>query len=81
MAAEIDGMLDGAGLGLALLAPAFPAQRRTVVDGCVRVDGRLADETPIARDPAFPRTGASVLGLLAAGGVRPTAALPSPCAA
>ena len=42
VAAEIDGMLDGAGLGLALLTPAFPAQRRTVVDGCVRVDGRLA---------------------------------------
>jgi uncharacterized protein YgbK (DUF1537 family) len=76
VAAEIDGMLDGAGLGLALLTPAFPAQRRTVVDGCVRVDGRLADETPIARDHTFPRTGASVLGLLAAGGVRPTAALP-----
>ena len=76
VAAEIDGMLDGAGLGLALLTPAFPAQRRTVVDGCVRVDGRLLDETPIARDPTFPRTGASLLELLAAGGVRPTAALP-----
>ena len=76
VAAEIDGMLDGARLGLALLTPAFPAQRRTVVDGCVRVDGRPADEMPIARDPTFPRTGASVLGLLAAGGVRPTAALP-----
>jgi uncharacterized protein YgbK (DUF1537 family) len=76
VAAEIDGMLEGSGLGLALLTPAFPAQRRTVIDGCVRVDGRLADETPIARDPAFPRTGASVLGLLVAGGVRPIAALP-----
>jgi uncharacterized protein YgbK (DUF1537 family) len=76
VAAEVDGMLDGTGLGLALLTPAFPTQRRTVVDGCVRVDGRPADETPIARDPAFPRTGASVLGLLAAGGVRPSAALP-----
>ncbi|HEY7141750.1 MAG TPA: four-carbon acid sugar kinase family protein [Methylomirabilota bacterium] len=74
--AEVDGMLDGAGLGLALLAPAFPAQRRTVVDGCVRVEDRPVDETPIARDPAFPRTGASVLGALIADGIRPVAALP-----
>ena len=74
--AEIDGMLHGTGLGLALLAPAFPAQRRTVVDGGVRVEGRPVDETPIAGDPAFPRTGASVLGALVAGGVRPVAALP-----
>jgi uncharacterized protein YgbK (DUF1537 family) len=74
--AELDGMLDGAGLGAALLAPAFPAQRRTVVDGCVRVEGRPVDETPIARDPAFPRTGASVLGALVADGVRPVTALP-----
>ena len=76
VAAEIDGMLSGAGLELALLSPAFPAQHRTVVDGCLLVEGRPADETPIALDPAFPRTGASVLGLLAAEGVRPVAALP-----
>ena len=76
LAAEVDGMLDGAGLAMALLAPAFPAQRRAVVDGRLHVDGRSADETPIARDPAFPRTGSSVLALLAAGGVRPVAALP-----
>src|SRR5262245_45001410 len=75
-AAEIDGMLDGSGRAMALLTPAFPAQRRTVVDGCVRVDGRPADETAIARDPAFPPTGASVLALLAASGVRPVSILP-----
>jgi uncharacterized protein YgbK (DUF1537 family) len=76
VAAELDGMLDGAGLAMALLAPAFPAQHRTVVDGRLHVDGRPAGETAIARDPAFPPTGASVLGLIAAGGVRPVAALP-----
>jgi uncharacterized protein YgbK (DUF1537 family) len=69
-------MLDGAGLEVALLTPAFPAQRRVVVEGCLHVDGRPAEETAIARDPAFPRTGASVLGLLAAGGLRPVTALP-----
>jgi D-threonate/D-erythronate kinase len=73
--AELDGMLDGTGLGTALLAPAFPAQGRTVVDGRLLVHGRPSEETPIARDPTFPRTGASVLALLAAGGVRPAAAL------
>ena len=76
VAAEIDGMLGGAGLETALLSPAFPAQHRTVVDGCLLVDDRPAHETPIALDPAFPRTGASVLGLLAAEGVRPVASLP-----
>ena len=77
VAAEIDGMLDGVGLGLALLTPAFPAQRRTVVDGWVRVDGRLGSTRRRSRATRrFPRTGASLLGLLAAGGVRPAAALP-----
>jgi len=76
VAAEMDGMLDGSGLALALLAPAFPAQGRTVVDGQLHVDGRLADETAIARDPAFPPTGASLLALLAAGLVGPATALP-----
>jgi uncharacterized protein YgbK (DUF1537 family) len=76
VAAEIDGMLDGAGLEMAILSPTFPFQHRVVVDGCLLVDGRSADETPIALDPAFPRTGGSVLGLLAADGMRPVAALP-----
>jgi uncharacterized protein YgbK (DUF1537 family) len=76
VAGEVDGMLDGAGLAMALLTSAFPAQRRTVIDARLLVDGRSADETAIARDPLFPRTGANVLALLAAGGVRPVGALP-----
>jgi uncharacterized protein YgbK (DUF1537 family) len=75
-AAEVDGMLDGAGAALALVAPAFPAQRRTVVDGCVRVDGQTAEATAVARDPGFPSTGASALALLAAAGVGPVTPLP-----
>jgi uncharacterized protein YgbK (DUF1537 family) len=78
VAAELEGMLDGSGLPVALLAPAFPGQRRTVEDGCLRVDGRPAGETAIARDPAFPPTGASVLALLAAGGVAPVTPVPLP---
>jgi uncharacterized protein YgbK (DUF1537 family) len=76
VAAEIDGMLDGTGLEMALLSPAFPAQRRIVVDGRLLVDGQPADQTPIALDPTFPRIGASVLGILAADGMRPIAVLP-----
>src|SRR5262249_37043289 len=76
VALEIDGMLDGTGLETALLPPAFPAQHRAVVDGCLLVESRPADATPMALDPAFPRTGASVLGLLAVDGLRPIAALP-----
>jgi uncharacterized protein YgbK (DUF1537 family) len=74
--AELLGALDGAELTTALLAPAFPAQGRTVVDGELLVDGRPVSETPLARDPVFPRTGASVLAMLADGGARPLGALP-----
>lgn len=76
IAAELLGMLDGAGLATALLTPAFPIQGRTVIDGVLRVDGRPATESPVARDPVFPRTGASVLAMLADGGARPVSALP-----
>ena len=69
-------MLEGSGLSLALLAPAFPAQGRTVVDGRLRVDGGPVDGTAISRDPTFPPTGASVPALLVVGGVRPIAVLP-----
>jgi 4-hydroxythreonine-4-phosphate dehydrogenase len=76
LAAELAGMLEGSGLASALVAPAFPAQGRVVRDDQVHVDGRLLDAGPIARDPGFPRTGASVLAPLAEGGVRPLGALP-----
>ena len=48
------------------------------MDGCLRVDGRPAGETAIARDPAFPPTGASALALLVAGGVAPVTPVPLP---
>lgn len=76
VAAELLGVLEGAALGTVLLAPAFPAQRRTVVDGGLRVDGRPAAEAPAVADPAAPRTGASVLALAVDGGAVPTGALP-----
>jgi uncharacterized protein YgbK (DUF1537 family) len=76
LAAELAGALDGMGARWAVLAPSLPAQRRTLVDGLLRIDGRPAEETAVARDPAFPVTGASVLALLAAGGLRPAGLVP-----
>ena len=76
VAAEVAGMLEGAGRARVLVAPAFPAQGRTVVDGIVHAGGRPADDTPIARDSTFPRTGASVLALFGAAGPHPVATVP-----
>jgi len=76
VAAEIAGMLGGVDLTRVLLAPAFPAQGRTVVDGIVSVHGRPASETAVAREPAFPPTGSSALALLGASGPHPVVALP-----
>lgn len=74
--AEILGVLDGAGSGRVLLAPALPGQRRTVVDGVLRVDGQRGGATAIARDPRFPPTGDAILALLGAGGPHPAGLLP-----
>ncbi len=75
LAAELVGALEGAGCGRTVLAPALPAQRRTAVDGLLRVDGRPAGETVVA-DPALPATGASVLALLGSEGLHPAALVP-----
>jgi len=76
LAAELGGVLDGLGCRRALLAPALPAQRRAVADGLLRVGGRPAGETAVARDPAFPATGASVPALLGGDGPHPVVVVP-----
>lgn len=76
LTAELAGVLEGAGRGLVLLAPAFPRQRRTVADGRLLIDGQPADETTLVRDPVFPPTGASVLALLGVAGPYPVALIP-----
>jgi uncharacterized protein YgbK (DUF1537 family) len=52
--AEIDAMMDATGTATALVCPAFPAQRRLVVDRTLWIDGTPVAETPIAFDPDFP---------------------------
>jgi uncharacterized protein YgbK (DUF1537 family) len=76
VAAELAGVLEGAARHQAVLAPAFPAQRRTLVDGLLRVGDRVVTETALAGDPAFPPTGASVLALLGADGPHPVGLVP-----
>ncbi|MBI2468781.1 MAG: four-carbon acid sugar kinase family protein [Candidatus Rokubacteria bacterium] len=76
VAAELVGALEGAGCGRTVLAPALPAQRRTVVDGLLRVASRPAGETAVARDSRFPATGASVLALLGPEGPHPATLVP-----
>lgn len=76
VAAELAGMLDGAGVSGAVVAPAFPAQGRTVVDGRLRIDAGLAGDRGAASGPGRPPTGDSVLALLAAAGEVPAGVLP-----
>ncbi|HEV8307261.1 MAG TPA: four-carbon acid sugar kinase family protein [Methylomirabilota bacterium] len=76
VAAELAGALEGARRPCAILAPAFPAQRRTVVEGRLRIGGIDAADTAVARDPAFPATGADVLALLGETGPRPIGLIP-----
>ncbi|MEJ7814939.1 MAG: four-carbon acid sugar kinase family protein [Rubrobacter sp.] len=65
VAAELAAALGGARRERAVVAPAFPAARRTTVDGIQRVHGVPVDETEMANDPHTPVTEAHVPSLLA----------------
>ncbi len=62
---ELEGMLEGLGLKRALVAPAFPANGRTTVDGYHRVNGVLLSESGFAQDPTWPATESHIPTLLA----------------
>jgi uncharacterized protein YgbK (DUF1537 family) len=64
--AEVAAALGGLGRSLAVLAPAFPANRRTTVGGVQRVDGVPVHESAIARDPAHPVRHATIAAALRA---------------
>jgi uncharacterized protein YgbK (DUF1537 family) len=76
LSAEIAGALEGTGLGATLLTPAFPSQRRSVLDGELRIDGLPAGDTAIGRDPAFPGTGSSVAAIFGTSGPHPVGVVP-----
>jgi len=62
---EVDALMRAAGLATAIVCPAFPAQRRVVLDRVLLVAGAPVAATPIARDPTFPAgSGSSVVDLL-----------------
>ena len=72
-AAEVAACLDGLrarfGRAFAIVAPAFPATRRTVLDGHVHVDGRTLEHADVWRhDHTYPS--ADLVAVLASAGLR-----------
>jgi len=62
---EVDAVMRAVGAPGALLTPAFPALGRVVLDRMLLIDGAPVSETPLARDPDFPRRDtANVVDLL-----------------
>jgi uncharacterized protein YgbK (DUF1537 family) len=62
--AEVDALMRATGTTTALVCPAFPAQRRVVIDRALLVAGTPVAATPVARDPSFPGGSSSVVDLL-----------------
>jgi uncharacterized protein YgbK (DUF1537 family) len=69
--AEVDELLQRAGVPGALLTPAFPVQGRTVVDRLLLVDKRPVSETALARDPDFTLGSSDIVEALRATTARP----------
>jgi len=73
LGAEIEGVLEAAGLTQALICPAFPKLARTVRDGQVFVRGVPLHRTEFANDPLWPATTASLAEILRRQSVIPVA--------
>jgi len=67
VAAEAQAIADAVPDRPVVVAPAFPAMGRTVVDGCVLVRGVPVDRTEYAADPRHPVREASLKTLLGGG--------------
>jgi uncharacterized protein YgbK (DUF1537 family) len=61
---EVDALMRAIGAPGAVLAPAFPAQGRTIVDRILYVDGLPITETSLGRTPEFRGTSANVVEML-----------------
>jgi D-threonate/D-erythronate kinase len=61
---EVDALMRATATPTAIVCPAFPAQRRVVLDRVLLVDGVPVADSPVARDPAFPGASSSVVDLL-----------------
>ncbi len=67
IAAELQAVLDVTRAEHAVVCPAFPSIKRTVVNGVLLVDGVPVHETGFARDPVSPVTHSDIVELLRAG--------------
>ncbi len=67
VAAELQALLDVTRATHAVVCPAFPAIKRTVVNGELLVDGVPVSSTNFARDPVSPVTKSSIVDLLRSG--------------
>jgi uncharacterized protein YgbK (DUF1537 family) len=63
--AELDAMYDALAPDLIVIAPAFPATGRCLIDGRMYVHGQPLHETAVATDPRTPVKESDVLRLLA----------------
>ena len=67
VAAELQALLDVTAAPHAVMCPAFPAIKRTVVNGTLLVDGVPVHQTSFSRDPVSPVTRSDIIELLRAG--------------
>jgi uncharacterized protein YgbK (DUF1537 family) len=64
--AEVEAMLTELRIEATILSPALPEQGRTIVNGCLFVNGRRLDKTPFSRDPLNPIRQSHVPSLIGA---------------
>ncbi|MFF8809530.1 four-carbon acid sugar kinase family protein [Streptomyces omiyaensis] len=64
VAAELHAAREGSGRRAVVIAPAFPAEGRTTLEGVQYVRGVRVDESEFARDPAHPVRTADLARLL-----------------
>ena len=67
VAAELQALLDVTAAPHAVVCPAFPAIKRTVVNGTLLVEGVPVHQTSFSRDPVSPVTRSDIIELLRAG--------------
>jgi uncharacterized protein YgbK (DUF1537 family) len=67
IAAELQAVLDVTRAEHAVVCPAFPSIKRTVVNGTLLVDGVPVHETGFARDPVSPVTRSDIVDVLRTG--------------
>jgi len=62
--AEINAVIDELNVKAVIIAPAFPSQKRTVINGRLLIDGVPIEETEYADDPLSPVSSSQVSTLI-----------------